>query len=159
MLSHLVLGMLVGLIGPDLAEEWKPFDAFIGTWSGTRLTAAGQVTVTRDYEAVGGNELLLVSDRVASDRSTWGLVTAHPDRGGFVLMRFEANGSLAELVLRQASKDATTLVFDGAPGTRPSVERITLERLGGGAFIERVEVSVNGAPFMVVSQTRFHRKR
>ena len=158
MLAPLVFALL--LAASASAEDWTPFRAFLGAWTGTRTTSAGQVAVTRDYEAVGSNQHLLVSDRVASNRSPWGLVSLDPVRGGFVLRRFGADGSMSELVLSDVSSDGSTLVFDTAPDDGgATAERITDERHGPSEFVERVEVRAKRTPFTLISETSFHRKR
>src|SRR5262249_48598289 len=104
------------------------------------------------------NHRLLVSDRVGSSRTPWGLVSYDPARGAFVLSRFGADGSTADLVLREVSDGGATLVFDAAPGNAGTVERITQERHGWTDFVERVESSANGSSFTLVSETQFRRK-
>jgi len=159
MLAQLVFALMMTAGVSASAEDWKPFHPFVGTWTGTRATSTGKVSVTRYYESVGGNQHLLVSDRMASDPSPWGLVSIDPVRGGFVLRRFGADGSMVELVLSDVSNDGATLVFDTAPDDGgSSVERITLERHGRSEFVERVELRANGAPFALISETQFRRK-
>ena len=160
MFAHILLAVLITASAPPPLQDWKTFHPFIGTWSGTRTTARGTVSVTRSFESVDDNQHLLVSDRVASVESPWGLVSVDPIRDVFVLRRFRPDGGMDELVLSDVSNDGTTLVFDSAlDNGASSVERITIERHGWSEFVERVEQRDHGAPFTVVSETQFRRKR
>jgi hypothetical protein len=140
--------------------QWTPFLSYMGTWDGKRSGGQGAVSVTRLYESVARNQHLLVTERVASERAPWGLVSYDDLSGNFVLRRFRPDGSVVELVLRQASKESGTLVFAGGPSPEaPGTERITQELHGANEFVERVEVAKEGQPLTVVSETVFRRKR
>src|SRR5262249_9659742 len=116
MLTSLMLALALTANITAAGGDWSPFFSYIGSWSGTSTTTTGKLNVPRDYEAVDNNHRLLVSDRVGSSRTPWGLVSYDPARGAFVLSRFGADGSTADLVLREVSDGGATLVFDAAPG-------------------------------------------
>lgn len=140
-------------------EDWTPFRAFVGTWKGARTTSSGTVSITRDYESVVGNQHLLVTDQVASSRAPWGMVSFDDAKHGFVLRRFDVDGSVAELALEDVSQDGARLVFSGPQGHgAPGQQLITHERHGWDEYVERVEVAVAGQPTSLVSETRFRRK-
>jgi len=152
--------LLVTAILSAAPAQWSTFQSYMGTWNGKRSGAQGPVSVTRQYESVVRNQHLLVTERVASERTPWGLVSYDDVAANFVLRRFRPDGSVAELVLQQASKESGTLVFAGGPSPEvPGAERITQELHGANEFVERVEVAKEGQPLTVVSETVFHRKR
>jgi len=160
MLAPIVLALTVAAAASGPAEDWKPFYAFMGTWVGTRTGAPGPARVTRDYESIDGNQRLLVSEGRASNRSPWGLVSIDPIRGGFVLRRLGPDGDPSDLILGEVSNGGATLVFEtAADAGGPLALRITDERHGWDEFVERVEARSNGAPFTLVSETEFRRKR
>jgi len=149
------LFIVVGAASPD---AWSPFNPFIGTWSGTRVTSAGKTPVTRDYEAIGGNQQLLVTDRVASERSPWGVVSFDGARNGFVLRRTAPDGSVSDLALTLVTDDGGTLVFEAASDGAAPARRITDVRHGWNEFVERVETGSAGA-YTLESETTFRRRR
>ena len=160
MIPHLALVMLLAAEGAAPPNDWKPFHAFIGSWTGTRQGPTGTEKLTRDYESVARNQHLLVSDRVGSKQAPWGMVSIDPVRDRIVLRRFAPDGSATELLLSEVSNDGATLVFDTPPEQAgAAAERITHERHGWQEYVERVEVRANGSPFEVVSETHFKRKR
>ena len=158
MMRQLVLTLLLTVNLVTTGGDWSPFLPFMGSWSGTRTTSSGKVAVTRDYEPVDNNQRLLVSDRVGSSRTPWGLLSFDSDRGSFVLRRFAGDGSTADLVLKDVTDGGATLVFDAGSDNGGNVERITHERHGSNEFVERVE-SGRGTSFTLVSETQFRRKK
>jgi len=160
MFTNLVIAVLITASGSATADGWAPFRAFMGTWSGTRTTSSGKVPVTRSYEAIAANQHLLVTDRVASERAPWGMVSFDSDRQGFVLRRFDSNGNVVDFVLSSVSDGGDRLVFDAVSNNGAAgVERITHERHGWDEYVERVEAGTNATALTVVSETQFHRKR
>jgi hypothetical protein len=157
MFTPIALAFVLAVAAPASAEDWTPFQAFMGTWSGTRTGASGAVRVTRDYESIDGNRRVLVSDGPGSSPAPWALVSIDPIRGGFLLSGLGAGG-FTELVLSRA--DGATLMFDTPPGEGgASATRITDELRGPDEFVERIEARTGGAPFTLVSETQFRRKR
>ena len=157
MFAPLALALALAAAVAAPAEDWTPFHAFMGTWSGTRTGASGVVRVTRDYESIDGSRRVLVSDGPGSSPAPWALVSIDPIRGGFLLSGLGAAG-FSELALSRA--DGATLVFDTPAGEGgASVTRITDEFRGPDEFVERIEARTGGAPFTLVSETQFRRKR
>jgi hypothetical protein len=157
-LAPIVIAVTLAAAASGPAEDWAPFYAFMGTWTGTRTGASGVVRVTRDYESIDGRQQLLVSEGPASNRSPWGLVSFDPIRRGFVLRRLGADVGFSELVLSQVSGSGATLVFDTESGGSSTDMRITDERHGQDEFVERVETRSKGALFTLVSETQFRRR-
>ncbi len=160
MLAPIALALTLAAAASGPTEDWSPFFAFVGTWTGTRSGGSGPARVTRDYESIDGSRRLLVSEGPPSNRSPWGLVSIDPIRGGFVLTPLGAGGGTSELVLSEVSNGGSKLVFVTEPGGGgASAVRITDERHGPDDFVERLEARSNGGPFTLVSETDFRRKR
>lgn len=142
----------------DPADAWRPMYPFIGAWKGTRSGAAGPIKVTRTYASAATNHHLEIIEKGSSaPAAVWGMVSFDAQKQALVLRHFAADGSASDVAFDQAASSPEQLVFANpdAPGART---RITYERSGPKAFVERVEQSTGGGAFALVSETRFVRK-
>jgi hypothetical protein len=141
----------------DPADVWRPVTSSIGTWKGTRTGANGPVKVTRVYAAATTNHHLEIAETGGGrTRAVEGMVSFDPQRQLLVLRAFDADGSASDLALDPAASTAGQVVFASLEGDAART-RITYERTGAKAFIERIEHAAGGSQFAVVSETRFVR--
>ena len=143
----------------DPADAWRPMYPFIGAWKGTRAGAEGAVKVTRTYASAATNHHLEITEKNGggSPAAVWGMVSFDAQKQALVLRHFAADGTASDVAFDAAASSPEQLVFANpdAPGART---RITYERSGPKAFVERVEQSTGGGAFALVSETRFVRK-
>jgi hypothetical protein len=164
MRAALVLALAVsitswaGAASVDPADVWRPMHPFIGTWKGTRTGTDGAGKVRRVYATAPTNHHLEITE-TGSGRSragVRGMVSFDPQGQALVLREFAADGSAADLALDAATSTAERLVFASAESDAARM-RVTYERAGAKAFVERIERSVGGEPLALVSETRFER--
>jgi hypothetical protein len=142
----------------DPTVVWRPMYAFLGTWKGVRTGADRPVKLTRVYASAPSNqEIAITESGGGGTHATWGTVRFDAERPGLVLRQLAADASDADLALDSAASTAEKLVF-ASPESATARTRVTDERAGWNAFVERVERSAGGAPFAVVSETRFERR-
>ena len=154
----LSVASMAGAATTDPAEAWKPMYTFIGAWKGTRAGANGPARVTRVYASAPANHHLEITETGGgrSPATVRGTVSFDPQRQGLVLRQFAVDGSASDLALDPASSTADQLVFSSLE-SEATRTRITYERTGAKAFVERIEHAKGGEPFAVVSETRFVR--
>jgi len=153
--ASLASGASADTVAP--ADTWRPMYSFLGTWKGTRTGTDGPVKVTRVYASATTNHHLEITESGASRASAvWGIVVFDPQRQGLVLRHFAANGSAADLAYDAQASTADKLVFASA-ATDSAPARITYERAGWNAFVERIELAGAGGAMTVVAETRFVR--
>lgn len=142
----------------DPAEAWRPMNAFIGNWKGTRAATEGTVKVKRVCAGASTNRHLEITDAVGGHAKgvVRGIVSFDPEKQRLVLHDFGTDGSAADPVLDEVESVDGKLVF-ASPESDPTRIRITFERTGTNSFTERVERSSGAAPFAVVTETRFVR--
>ena len=142
----------------DPAEAWRPMNAFIGSWKGTRTATAGAVKVKRVCAGASTNRHLEITETVAGGGkgAVRGIVSFNPQKQQLELHDFGMDGSEADPILDLLESTASKLVF-ASPESEATRIRITYERTGTNSFTERVERSSGGQPFSVVAETRFVR--
>ncbi len=156
---------LAVLIGPeasaaavDPTEAWRPMHVFIGTWKGTRSGAEGPTKVTRVYAPAATNHHLEITEKGGgSPAAVWGVVSFDAQRQALVLRHFAADGSASDTAFDSAASSDERIVF-ASPESDAGRTRITYERTGWNAFVERIELAQSGGPYTVVLETRFERK-
>ena len=145
-------------------EAWAPLRAFIGSWSGVQSAAPGAedtktAKLTRKFETGLNSKHLEVSDR--GNGSNWalaGVISFDADRGALVFRKFAADGKVSDLAYQPDASNETRVVFAGV-SDNPGQTRVTYERSGWNAFVERVEHAPKGGQeFSLVSETKFKRK-
>ena len=142
----------------DPADAWRPMYSFIGTWKGTRAGNEESVKVTRAYTSAPTNHHIEITESGGGkSRAVWGVVSFDAQRQALVLRHFAADGSASELPLDPAASTTDQLVFV-SPESEGARTRITYERSNWRNLVERIENAADGAPFTVVSETRFERK-
>jgi len=149
---------LAGAATVDPADAWRPMYTFVGTWKGTRAGANGPVKVTRVYSTSTTNHHLDITESGdgRSRGAVLGEVRFDSERQVLVLHQVAADGSAADAALDPPASGTGPLVF-ATPESDGARTRITYERTGARAFVERIERSAGGESFTVVSETRFVR--
>lgn len=149
---------LAGAATIDPVDAWRPIHPFIGTWKGTRAGTDGPAKVTRAYTTAPTNHHLEITETNGgrSRPAVRGMVSFDPQRQVLVLREFAADGSTSDLALDPTASTTGRLVFASLE-SEAARTRITYERMGAKTFVERIEHSVGGEPFAVVSETRFVR--
>jgi hypothetical protein len=140
------------------AEVWKPMHWFIGTWKGTRAGTGDEAKVTRTYASATTNHHLEITEAAnGRSRAVWGVVSFDAGLQSLVLRQFGADGSSLDAALQASSSEPSQVVFASSASERGRT-RITYERSGANAFVERVELAAGGESYSLVSETRFVRK-
>jgi len=142
----------------DAPEAWRPLNAYVGTWKGTRTGDAGPIKLTRIYAAASANRRLEITEAGPDSprAEVRGIVSFDRKRHALVMRQFELDGSASDLVLDPAQSTNGRVVFESL-GSETPLTRVTYERTGPKRFIERIE-HANGDAFALVSETRFVRK-
>lgn len=157
---------------PEILDQWKLFQFFLGSWDGTASGQVGAGSVERTYSLILNNQFIEVRNRSVYPpqeanpsgeiHEDLALVSYDKDRSLYVMREFHVEGYVNQYILELPSVGDHTLVFvtesieNFSPGWRA---RTTLEVISDDRFRETFDLAgpdQEWACFIINEFTRSH---
>ncbi len=151
-------------------EHWKPFQAFVGSWTGDESSNFGSGEGTRTYEFVLQNRYLLGRNESrfppqptlpeGDVHNDWSLFSYDSDRDAFALRQFNSEGFVNHFVQEASASTPTRVVFaleSSENGPEGLEGRLTLELVGQDELVEAFELSTPDDPELLRIRNRWRR--
>lgn len=153
-----------------LAEPWSPIRRLLGQWTGVATGAAGQGTVSRQYNWAMNRRFVhevnisryppQEANKSGEVHEHWSMFSYDKARKLLVLRQFHVEGFVNQFRQAPSAENSASVVFESESFENFSNKwkaRETYEFLSDDEFIETFELAAPDKPYQVYSRNRFTR--